>query len=118
MNRLPNTPEGFDRSLRQLQQQADSQLSAATLARLRQGRQQVGSRTSGAPSRRAGWLLATACSAVLAVALGLQFSNSSPPTPPAPAPTIADQSEDDTTLLFDESPELYLWLGSDTLAME
>ena len=28
------------------------------------------------------------------------------------------ESDGDETLLFDESPELYLWLGSDTVAME
>ncbi len=117
MSRLPNNPEGFDNALRQLQQHADAALSPATLARLRQARHQASApapRTS--PWRRGGWMLATACSAVLAVALGLQFSNNS--VPPAPTPTVADLAQDDDTLLFDESPELYLWLGSDTLAME
>ena len=59
---------------------------------------------------------ATACSAVLAVTAALQFDRAPPPA----APVLADDAGDipDDTLLFEQSPELYLWLGSDALAME
>ncbi len=116
MNRLPPSPDDFDRSLRQLQQHADATLSPATLSRLRQARRQAVAATS---MRRRGWWLATACSAVLATTLALGFHQRSAPEV-APVAGVADEAGiDDDTLLFDESPELYLWLGSDgTLAME
>lgn len=117
MNRLPTSPDDFDRSLRHLQQQADHALSPTTLARLRQARQQASRAVvATSPWRRRGWWLATACSAVLAVTVAVRFSNPEPPA--APNATANDTTTDDT-LLFDESPELYLWLGSDSaLAME
>ena len=72
---------------------------------------------AASPWRRRRWWLATACSAVLAVTVAMQFNPTAPPTLPA---TLAAEAADeaDETLLFDESPELYLWLGSDGLAME
>ena len=117
MNRLPTSPETFDHQARQLQQQADAALSPATLARLRQVRQQVSTASTPSAWRRHRWWLATACSALLAVPVAMQFNHSA--QPPA-APLIASQNADagDDALLFDESPELYLWLGSDNLAME
>ncbi|MCL7715668.1 hypothetical protein [Stenotrophomonas mori] len=118
MNRLPTSPHGDpDRSLRHLQRQADAALSPATLARLRQARHQA---THGAPAprlRHRGWWLATACSAVLAVTVAVQFHRSAPPLP-ADVAADANQALADDALLFDESPEMYLWLGSDALAME
>lgn len=120
MNRLPTSPDDFDRSLRQLQQQAEGALSPATLARLRQARQQAG--TASAPWRRRGLWLATACSAVLAVTFALRFNGTDAPVAaPATATAAATVDSDDAIdapLAFDESPELYLWLGSDNLAME
>jgi len=118
VNRLPMTKhDDFDHSVRHLQRQAESALSPATLARLRQARQQATANGAPSPWRRRGWWLASACSAVLAVTVALQF-----PTTPTPAPAdiaaAAGASDDDASLLFDESPELYLWLGSDALAME
>ncbi len=110
MNRLPTHPDDFDRQLRQLQRHADAALSPVTLARLRDARQRA---TSTSPWRRRGWWLATACSALLAVTVLLQFDHTSAPTT---APVVASDNED--ILLFDESPELFLWLGSDALAME
>ncbi len=110
MNRLPTHPDDFDRQLRQLQRQAHAALSPVTLARLRDARQHA---TSTSPWRRRGWWLATACSALLAVTVLLQFDHASAPTT---APVVASDNED--ILLFDESPELFLWLGSDALAME
>ncbi|WP_282267092.1 hypothetical protein [Stenotrophomonas sp. PS02298] len=118
MNRLPTHPEAFDHQARQLQQRADAALSPATLARLRQARQQAGTASTPSVWRRHRWWLATACSALLAVPVAMQFNHS---TQPPAAPLIASQNVDadaDDSLLFDESPELYLWLGSDNLAME
>lgn len=116
MNRMPTSDEKFDRQLQQLQRQADAALSPATLARLREIRRNVGT-APASPWRRRGWWLATACSAVLAVTVAFQFSHA---PPPASTPVMAGQAGDttDDTLLFDQSPELYLWLGSDALAME
>lgn len=116
MNRLPNPDQHFDHHARQLQQQADASLSPATLARLRQARQQASMASAPSVWRRHRWWLATACSVLLAVPVAMQFNST---TPPPVAPVIAGESDDgDDTLLFDESPELYLWLGSDNLAME
>ena len=118
MNRLPTSRnEDFDRSLRQLQQHAEGAVSPAALARLRQARQQSTAGAGASPWRRRGWWLATACSAVLAVTVAVQFNRTPPVLPPGVAADAAADLSDDA-LLFDESPELYLWLGSDTLAME
>lgn len=120
MNRMPTSPhDDFDQSLRQLQHHAEGALSPATLSRLRQARQQATSADAAAsPWRRRGWWLATACSAVLAVTVAVRFNNPAPPVLPANTAAVTDDASDDT-LLFDESPELYLWLGSDgALAME
>ncbi|MGE8225992.1 hypothetical protein [Stenotrophomonas pigmentata] len=115
MNRLPNPDQHFDHHARQLQQQADASLSPATLARLRQARQQASMASTPSVWRRHRWWLATACSVLLAVPVAMQFNSTAPPT----APVIAGETDDgEDTLLFDESPELYLWLGSDNLAME
>ncbi len=118
MNRLPTSRhEDFERSLRHLQQHAEGAISPATLARLRQARQQATAGAGASPWRRRGWWLATACSAVLAVTVAVQF-NRTPPALPASAAADATDELSDDTLLFDESPEMYLWLGSDALAME
>jgi len=122
VNRLPTSRnDDFDRSLRQLQQHAEGAVSAATLARLRQARRHAtataGADTGASPWRRRGWWLATACSAVLAVTVAVQFNRTAPVLPPSVAADPATDLSDDA-LLFDESPELYLWLGSDAVAME
>lgn len=119
MNRLPmNQHDDFDRSLRQLQQHAEGALPPATLLRLRQARQHASAAAQAPRRHAAGWVLATAFSAVLAVTIGLQFNRTpSAPQPASPATAATDETSDDT-LLFDENPELYLWLGSDALAME
>jgi len=118
VNRLPTSRhEDFDRSLRQLQRHADGAVSPATLARLRQARQQATADAGASPWRRRGWWLATACSAVLAVTVAVQFNRTPPVLPASVAADAADELSDDA-LLFDESPELYLWLGSDAVAME
>jgi len=118
VNRLPTSShDDFDHSLRQLQQHAEGALSPATLSRLRQARQQANAPAS--PWRRRGWWLATACSAVLAVTVAVRFNSPAPPVLPAATAALTGENDADDTLLFDESPELYLWLGSDgALAME
>ena len=98
-----------DRAARQLHSHALQALSAPTLARLRQARRDAAAVT---PHRRVHWGLATALSAVLAVIGTWQL------LPSASAPTpVADSSAalivEAPALEFDESPELYLWLGSD-----
>ena len=119
MNRLPESPQDFDRALRQLQQHAEAALSPATLARLRQARQQATTQAASSAWRKRGWWLATACSAVLAVTVAVQFQRLPPPAVPATAAALAaDDADADDSLLLDENPDLYLWLGSDALAME
>ena len=121
MNRMPTPPhDAFDQSLRQLQQHAEGALSPATLSQLRQARQQATSAHAAAsPWRRRGWWLATACTAVLAVTVAVRFNTPAPPVLPASTAAQTGGDATDDTLLFDESPELYLWLGSDgALAME
>ena len=119
MNRLPTSPhEDSDHALRQLQRHAEGALSPATLSRLRQARQHAATQAAASPWRRRRWWLATACSAVLAVTVAMQFNHTSAPTLPAPTGANADDDLADDALLIDESPELYLWLGSDAVAME
>ena len=118
MNRLPIPPhEDSDHALRQLQRHAEGALSPATLSRLRQARRHATTQAAASPWRRRGWWLATACSAVLAVTVAVQFNRTPPVLPPGVAADAAADLSDDA-LLFDESPELYLWLGSDAVAME
>ena len=67
--------------------------------------------------------MVTAFSAVLAVAIGMQFlpqSQSAPTAQPAAATNVNTPYVDGATAL-DENPDLYLWLASQdaaTLAME
>ena len=101
-----------DDTLRSLHAQSLQALSPATLARLRQARH-------GATAAHAGrwrWWLASACSLVVALGVGLQFTGPGHPTGPAPAPAMA--SVEDNSALYDENPDLYLWLGDTDLAME
>lgn len=119
MNHRPPSPDALDHSLRQLHADAVASISPATLARLRAARQRAGRTATPSRRHRRGWLLATACSAVLAVALGLNFATLRPELPlPGDEAMLASLLDDDAMLL-DETPELYLWLGSDNaLAME
>ncbi|MNT80329.1 hypothetical protein D3C72_2197710 [compost metagenome] len=59
--------------------------------------------------------MATACSAVAALALGYSFTANPPGTPAAP--TVA-AAVDDSSDVLDENPDLYVWLGTTDLAME
>ncbi|SDQ95591.1 hypothetical protein [Pseudoxanthomonas sp. CF125] len=112
----------FDRNMRQLHAAAVSQVSPQTLARLRAARHAA----QAAPKRGHAWrwVAATAFSAVLAVALGVQFLPQSG-TVPATQTTVAAMGDDDiygdSLAALDESPDLYMWLASseaEPLAME
>ncbi|QGM04054.1 hypothetical protein [Stenotrophomonas maltophilia] len=101
-----------DDTLRSLHAQSLHALSPATLARLRQARH-------GATATHRGrwrWWLASACSLVVALGIGLQFTGHGTLAGPAPAPVLA--SVEDNGALYDENPDLYLWLGDTDLAME
>lgn len=112
----------FDRDMRKLHADAVSQISPQTLARLRSVRQQ----TQTAPRRAHAWrwIAASAFSAVLAVALGVQFlpqTATSPGAAPALAAADSQADYDDALATLDENPDLYVWLASseaEPLAME
>ncbi|WP_049399980.1 hypothetical protein [Stenotrophomonas maltophilia] len=99
-----------DDTLRSLHAQSLHVLSPATLARLRQARH------GATAAHRGRWWLASACSLVVALGIGLQFTGHGTLTGPAPAPVLA--SAEDNSALYDENPDLYLWLGDTDLAME
>lgn len=111
MSRPVAPPLHDDAALHALHAQALQQLSPATLARLRSARHAATPRRS----RAHGWWMATACSAVAALALGYSFSVN-PPHAPVSAPVTA--AVDDSSELLDENPDLYVWLGTTDLAME
>ena len=114
--------DSFDRDMRQLHAAAVAQVSPQALARLRAARHAA----QTAPKRGHAWrwVTATAFSAVLAVALGMQFlphSGSVPATQPMVATVDNDDGYDDSLAALDESPDLYMWLASseaEPLAME
>ena len=115
--------ETFDRDMRQLHGTAVANMSPQTLARLRAARHAA--RTT-APRRGHAWrwIAASAFSAVLAVAIGMQFLPRSPPVPavqPMVATTNMGNDYSDSVATLDENPDLYLWLASseaEPLAME
>ncbi|MGW8273963.1 hypothetical protein [Xanthomonas axonopodis] len=116
MNRSHDTVR-LDAQLRQLHATALTSLPPHTLARLRQARHAPAS-TRG---RRGYWLLATACSGLLAIGIGLQLhpsqsvSSGAAPTSPVASTSATTETDD----LLAQNPDLYVWLGSDTaLAME
>ncbi|MBT2767968.1 hypothetical protein J7J08_10010 [Stenotrophomonas sp. ISL-67] len=98
-----------DAALAQLHAQAVNQLSPATLARLRAARH------APRQARAHGWWLATACSLVVALGLGISFTAHPPEPPPV---QMAGSAGDDSSDVLDENPDLYLWLGATDLAME
>lgn len=107
-----NRPLPSDDTLRSLHAQSLQSLSPATLMRLRQARH-------GAQAAHAGrwrWWLASACSLVMALGIGMQFTGLGTHSGPAPAPTVA--ALEDNSALYDENPDMYLWLGDTDLAME
>ncbi|MDX6080141.1 hypothetical protein SIL81_05720 [Xanthomonas campestris pv. incanae] len=117
MNRS-HDPAQFDARMRRLHATALTTLPPETLAQLRQARHAAAAQRS----RRLHWLLATACSALLAVGIGVQLR----PTEQAPATTTTQVATTtpaattaDTDDLLTQNPDLFVWLGSDTaLAME
>ena len=122
MNSAIDKQDRFDRDMRQLHATSVSQLSPQTLARLRAARHGL---AESAPQRGHSWrwITASAFSAVLAVAIGVQFlphSQTQPNVQPVATTEVEDTYEGSTAAL-DESPDLYLWLASQdaaTLAME
>ena len=112
----------FDHDMRRLHDAAVSNISPQTLARLRAARHAA----QTAPQRGHAWrwAAATAFSAVLAVALGVQLlpdSGALPDTRTLVADTSTEDSYTDTLATLDENPDLYMWLASseaEPLAME
>ncbi|MDG2526366.1 hypothetical protein P6166_13475 [Stenotrophomonas sp. HITSZ_GD] len=117
MNTTDHQSQAFDTHARDLHQAALGALDPATLARLRAARQGA---TAAAPRHgrhRALWM-ATACSAVLALGLGVHFNLSSP-VPSAPGAVSQQVASVDADEVLDQNPDLYVWLGSqNALAME
>ncbi|AZR21809.1 hypothetical protein [Xanthomonas vasicola] len=110
-------PARLDAQLRQLHATALTSLPPQTLARLCRARHA----SATTRSRRGYWLLATACSGLLAIGIGLQLGPSErAPSGAAPTQLVASTSATtDTDDLLTQNPDLYVWLGSDTaLAME
>ncbi len=110
MSHIPDN-DAFDRRAQQLHAAALAHISPLALARLRAARHAV----QPAPTRRGWrWVAATAFSAVLAVAVGVQFmphpSAPATPAPPVAATGVAAASDYYTSL--DENPDLYVWLAS------
>lgn len=117
MNTTDHHNQTFDSQARQLHQAALHALDPATLARLRSARHAGTETRRSRLGQRGGWVLATACSALLAIGLGVHLNR------PAPAPststTYALVATIDGDEVLDQNPDLYVWLGSENaLAME
>lgn len=115
----------FDAAMRQRYAEATTQVSARTQAQLHQRRRQALStpRRAASPLRRYGLAGATACAALFAAVLGLQWQqeNRVQPTLAAPSAPISADADDDDGGLYDQNPDFYLWLASQdaqSLAME
>ncbi|WMJ67916.1 hypothetical protein [Stenotrophomonas sp. 24(2023)] len=113
-----NRPLPSDDALRALHARAVQSLPPATLAQLRQARH-------AAPRRRAArgrWWLATACSLLVATGIGVRLLGDHAALPGSggmPPPVAREGSaQEDNGALYDENPDLYLWLGDTDLAME
>lgn len=122
MNSAIDKQDTFDHDMQQLHAAAVSHLSPQTLARLRAARHGLAEST---PQRGHSWrwITASAFSAVLAVAIGVQFlpHSQTPPNVQPVATTEVEDTYESSTAALDESPDLYLWLASQdaaTLAME
>lgn len=121
----------FDRAARALHAQAVDHVPLRTLQQLR-ARRGIATRAPARAPRALGWAIATACVAVLAVAIGLRFDRDVTSTPadmqvtttadPFATDTASvDGGYDDALASYDEDPGLYLWLASSDaqpLAME
>lgn len=103
----------FDRYARQLHATALSSISPQTLAKLRSARHAAAQPASARNGWR--WLMATACSAMLAAVVGVQFlpRETAPAVSPQPALANAAADADDSyTAPLDENPDMYVWLAS------
>ena len=111
-----------DARARALYLEAQAQMSAGTLARLNRARHAA---LSAAPVQRRGWAwpLAAGCTALLALAAGLQISAPpgaapSPPSAAASAPltvaeaAVLDDAAAEVYVAYDESPDFYLGLAA------
>ena len=113
----------FDRDMQQLHATAVDNISPQTLARLRAARHGLEKEIAPQRGHAWRWMTATAFSAVLAVAIGMQFLPTAQPVAPA-SPTVAAVVADEYTTgvtALDENPDLYVWLASseaEPLAME
>lgn len=117
MNTTDRQTHTFDAYARGLHQAALGALDPATLARLRAARHHAAAATPRRGRHRGLWL-ATACSAVLALGVGVHFNLSSPGAPAPGAASLRVASVDADEVL-DQNPDLYVWLGSENaLAME
>lgn len=113
MNPGIDDKEVFDRDMRKLHAAAMSHISPQTLARLRAARHAA--QTAPRPGHAWRWIAATAFSAALAVAIGMQFLPQSAPAPTAqPMAAAVDGAGDYNSSVptLDENPDLYLWLAS------
>ncbi len=113
MNPGIDDKEVFDRDMRKLHAAAMSHISPQTLARLRAARHAA--QTAPRPGHAWRWIAATAFSAALAVAIGMQFLPQSAPAPTAqPMAAAVDVAGDYNSSVptLDENPDLYLWLAS------
>lgn len=116
----------FDAAMRQRYAEATTQVSARTQAQLHQRRRQALStpRRAASPLRRYGLAGATACAALFAAVLGLQWqqeNRAQPTTLATPSTPISADVDDDDGGLYDQNPDFYLWLASQdaqSLAME
>ena len=115
--------DAFDRDMQQLHATAVDNISPQTLARLRAARHGLANETAPQRGHAWRWVAASTFSAVLAVAIGVQFLPTPQPVAPASPPVatvVADEYTTGVTAL-DENPDLYVWLASseaEPLAME
>lgn len=117
MNTTDRQQHEFDTRARQLHRQALGSLDPVTLARLRAARRDAVAPARPALHRRGLWL-ATSCSALLALGLGIQL-NRTTPVPAQASPLASAAASQDNDEILDQNPDLYVWLSSENaLAME
>ena len=117
MNTTDRQSQAFDTQARQLHQAALHALDPATLSRLRAARHAGAEARPWRLGRRGGWWLATACSALLALGLGVHLNRPAATPGESATPTLVASVDGDEVL--DQNPDLYVWLGSENaLAME
>lgn len=108
-----NDSRELDRALRQRHAEALTHLSARTQVQLR-NRLAAAAAAPRRPAHRVAWTAAAACTALFALAIGLQL-RPQPATAPQNAATSIARNHDDggaTLATFDENPDFYLWLAS------